>query len=76
MSDKHKMSWSTRLRLCWSALYKGVYDSDEFKTIHEEEQREICEKRRKEMDKCVQPRTTWRDRQTQIRRYTDCDEKL
>ena len=55
--DKHGLSWVTRLKLCWEVLIFGKYDPRDFKTIHEQEQWEVCEKRRKEMASTVRPRT-------------------
>ena len=57
MKDKHRFSWKTKLRLCWDVMTRGRYDPRDYKTIHEEEQWEICEKRRDEMDACKRPRT-------------------
>jgi hypothetical protein len=38
-------------------MTRGRYDPRDYKTIHEEEQWEICEKRREEMDACKRSRT-------------------
>ena len=53
---KNKMRLWTRLRLCWDALTKGKYDSRDYRTIHEQEQWEICEQRRKELEAAHRPR--------------------
>ena len=76
MKDGNKLSWKTRLKLCWAVLSRGEYTPEDYKTINEQDRWEICEQRRKELQKCVQPRTVWKDQQTLTRRYTDCDEKL
>ena len=54
---KDKLSWRTRARLCWQILIKGSYDPKDYKTIHEEEQWEICEQRRKELAGSTRQRT-------------------
>ncbi len=57
MKDKHRFSWKTKLRLCWDVMTRGRHDLRDYKTIHEEEQWEICQKRQAEMDACIRPRT-------------------
>ena len=54
--DKHKLSVRTRLRLCWDILTRGKYDPRDYKTVHEQEQWDICEKRRKELIASTRPR--------------------
>jgi hypothetical protein len=77
MKDGNKLSWKTRLKLCWTVLSQGEYAPEDYRTINEQNQWEICEQMRKDLQKCVQPRTVWKDRSTSSsRRYTDCDEKL
>ncbi len=56
MMDKTKLSWRTRLKLCWNVLTKGKYNWREYRTRLEEEQWLICEQRREEMDACVRER--------------------
>ena len=55
--DKHNFSWKTRLRLCWDVLTKGKYDSRDYRTIHQQEQWELCEQRRKELIASTRPRS-------------------
>ena len=57
MPDKNKLSWGTRLKLCWAVLTRGEYDAKEYISQHAQEQWEICERRRKEMELCTRPRT-------------------
>ena len=57
MSNKHKLSWLNRIKLCWNALLKGKVRPEDCKTIHEEEQWETCEQRRKHLEKSTRPRT-------------------
>ena len=54
--NKNKFSFLTRIRLCWVVLTTGKYDTRDYKAIHEEEQWEICEKRRKELAASCRPR--------------------
>lgn len=54
--NKHRFSWVTRLRICWCVLLSGDCDFKKYKTIHQQEQWDICENRRKEMGACVRPR--------------------
>jgi len=54
--NKNRLSFSTRMKLCWDVLTRGKYDTRDYKTILEQEQWEICEKRRKEMDVSCRPR--------------------
>ena len=56
LGKKDRLSWSTRLRLCWNVLTKGKYNWREYRTRHDEEQWLICEQRREEMDACVRER--------------------
>jgi hypothetical protein len=51
-----KLSWKTRLRLCWDVATRGKYDPRDYKTIHQEEQWAICEQRRKELAATCRPR--------------------
>ena len=48
--DKTKLSWRTRLKLCWDVFCWGKYDPRDYKTIQEEEAWERCEQMRKELD--------------------------
>ena len=61
MFDKKKMSLWTRLRLCWDVCTRGKYDPRDYKTIHEQEQWDICEQRRKELAKGHRPRTKFKE---------------
>ena len=58
--NKDKLSWLTRLSLCWDVLIRGRYDTRDYKTIHQQEQWDICEQRRKELESSVRPRTPFR----------------
>jgi hypothetical protein len=55
--DKDKLSWLTRLKLCCAVLTKGKYNHEDFKTVYEQEQWEICELKRKELAAACRPRT-------------------
>ena len=57
MNDRDKLSWKTRLMLFWEVFTKGKYDPRDYKTIHEQEQWDLCRKREAEMNACVRPRT-------------------
>ena len=54
-----KLSWKTRLRLFWDVATTGTYDHRDYKTIHEEEQWELCEQRRKELESTCRPRRAY-----------------
>ena len=60
MSRKDKFSWVTRLKLCWSVLTKGKCNLEDYRTIHQQEQFEVCEKRRGELAGSARPRTEFR----------------
>tara|TARA_Y100000310_G_C20486042_1_gene716902 strand:- start:706 stop:909 length:204 start_codon:yes stop_codon:yes gene_type:complete len=55
--DKNKLSFTNRIKLCWNVLIKGKYNPKDYKTTQEQEQWEICEKRRKEMQAHSRSRT-------------------
>ena len=55
--DKDKLSWGTRLKLCWTVLTKGKYNPALYRTRHYEEQWQICQQRLKEMQATCRPRT-------------------
>jgi hypothetical protein len=55
--NKDKLSLWTRLRLCWDMLTRGKYDPRDYKTVHEQEQWNICEQRRRDMEVASRPRT-------------------
>ena len=57
MDRRDKLGWSTRLKLCWAVLSKGVYDPKKYKTIHDQQQQEVCDQRRRELDATKRPRT-------------------
>jgi hypothetical protein len=58
MSDKSKLEWRYRFKLCWFILTKGVVEGmPEYKTKHEREQWEICQKRQAEKDATKRPKT-------------------
>jgi len=61
--NKNSFSWMTRIRLCWNVFTRGKYDSRDYKTIHEEKQWKICEKRREELTVSCRSREpfTYRD---------------
>jgi len=59
--DPNKMSWITRLRLCWTVLTKGVYNKNMYKTRYMQRQWDICRERDKEMQKGCRPRTNYND---------------
>ena len=77
MWEKDKLSWLTRLRLCWEVFTRGQYDPRDYRTRHQEQQWQICEERRKEMEKCTRPRTHFRrpDNCYHIPNYTDYFER-
>ena len=52
-----KLSWITRIKLCWTVLTTGKYNPKEYKTKHEDEQWQICQKRLKEMQATIRPRS-------------------
>ena len=58
--NKNKLSFGTRIRLCWDILTRGKYDSRDYKTMEEHEQWSVCEKRREELNACNRPRTEFR----------------
>ena len=66
--NEDKLAWITRLSLCWTVLTKGKYNPKDYKTKHEEKQFRICQKRLKEMQACVRPRTEVGHR------YYDCEQ--
>jgi hypothetical protein len=55
--SKDTLSWATRIRLCWDVLVKGIFKREHYKTIHEQEQWDICRQRDKEMNATTRPRT-------------------
>ena len=57
MFDTDKLSYATRIKLCWEVLTRGKYDPRNYKTRHQEEQWQNCEKRREEMESYTRPRT-------------------
>ena len=57
MSDKDKLSWITRFKLCYQVLLYGLFDPTQYRTRYAQKQWEICQKRQREMDACVRPRT-------------------
>ena len=59
MFDKNKMSFLTRLRLCLRVLIKGTYDPYKYVTRGAQKQREVCEKRRRDLEKTIRPRTPY-----------------
>ena len=56
MKDKNRLSWATKLRLCWDVLTKGQYDPRDYKTINEQEAWDRCEQMRKELESTHRPR--------------------
>ena len=54
--DGDKLSWRTRAKLCWSVLTKGKYDPRDYKTIRQQEQWDICEQRRRDLEGGHRPR--------------------
>ena len=60
-------------------LITGTYDHNNYRTIHAQQQWDICRLRDKEMNACIRPRTETGERSTssvQNRlRYTDYDER-
>ena len=55
---KDKLSWISRLKLCWFILSKGTTkDLPLYRTRHEEEQWKICRQRDKELAAACRPRT-------------------
>ena len=57
MFDREKLSWGTRIKLCWQVLVRGTYDPKLYRTRHMQEQWVKCRARDKEMNKCTRPRT-------------------
>lgn len=55
--SRDTLSWPTRLKLCWDVLVKGKFERGHYKTIHEQEQWDICRQREKEMNSNIRPRT-------------------
>ena len=55
--DRDKMSWGTRIKLCWQVLTKGTHNPELYRTRHAQEQWDICRQRDKEMNECNRPRT-------------------
>ena len=51
------MSWSSRLKLCWNVLTRGVYNPEDYKSKEEQRRWDSCRKRDKEMNACIRPRT-------------------
>jgi hypothetical protein len=62
MFNKDKLSFLTRIKLCWEVLTRGEYDPRNYRTRHLEKQWQICEKRRKELEACTRPRTEYAPR--------------
>ena len=77
--DKHKLSWWTRIKLCWAVLTKGKYDHTQYRTRHMQKQWDTCRQRDIEMAATCRPRThtsNWEDADRQNRKhYTDFDER-
>ena len=77
--DKHELSWKNRLKLCWAVLTTGKYNPSDYKTIHEQEQWDLCRQRDKEMNACTRPRTypviRIKDIKCKASRYTDYFER-
>ena len=55
--SRGKFSWGTRLRICWCVLRSGNCDLKKYKTVHEQEQWDLCEKMRRELQSAVRPRS-------------------
>ena len=60
--DPNKMSWITRLRLCWTVLTKGVYNTKMYRTRHAQQQWDACRQRDIELQKGCRPRTSFKTR--------------
>ncbi len=60
--DKDKLSWISRLKLCWEVFTRGKYDSRDYKTIREEERWERCEQMRKDLASTCRPRVPYYDK--------------
>ena len=58
MFDKEKMSFWTRVRLCWAALVTGEYDPKNYLSRHAVKQLKICQQREKELQAACRPRTS------------------
>ena len=66
--DKNKMSFWTRIRLCWRVLVTGTLPPlsaqsfldgwEEYRSRNGQKQWETCKKRCKELEKTIRPRTT------------------
>jgi len=56
-NEEDKLTWSTRLELCWDVLASGVLNPQKYRGKRAQEQWEICEQRRKELAACCRPRT-------------------
>jgi hypothetical protein len=57
MFDKEKMSFWTRIRLCWTVLTTGAHNPTNYLSRHAVKQLKICQKREKEMQLACRPRT-------------------
>ena len=55
--DPNKMSWITRLRLCWTVLTKGAYNTKMYRTRHAQRQWDMCRQRDKELQRTCRPRS-------------------
>jgi len=55
--DKNKMGFWTRIKLCWKVLMGKTFNLEEYRTRHSQKQWEICERRRRDLEKTIQPRT-------------------
>jgi hypothetical protein len=58
--DKNKMSFWTRIKLCWKALMHGTYEPAEYRTRDAQKQWEICERRRRDLGKTIRRATPHR----------------
>ena len=52
-----KLSWINRLKLCFVVMFKGKYNSKDYKSRRQEEQWKICRQREAEIDAYTRPRT-------------------
>ena len=57
-----KLSWKTRMRLCWEVFTRGKYDPRDYRTIQEQGQWERCEQMRKDLASSCRPRVPFSDR--------------
>jgi hypothetical protein len=58
--DKNKMSFWTRIKLCFRVLVRGNYNPEDYKTRGAQRQWIICENRRRELEKTVRPATPYK----------------